>query len=276
MLRLVPGLSSCLFPGSSIARQDYDLLPRHCIAAVEIGCEHAGAALVEDSLQDRLAALVRGAQPPVHSLHAPYRSERDLSALDEERRQTAVSRTIEALELAVRLGAGVVVVHASEEPLAAGQRPHRLSQARKSLASLASEARELDLRLAVETMPPEWLPAGSAESSELVQGLDPQVVGFCLDTNHANLTGDLSEIIHALGPRLWNVHISDNDGLRQRHWLPLRGVIDWRAFMESLAAVRYEGPLIYELDPHPAGPGCGLEEIEENFARLEALIPAPG
>lgn len=78
-------------------------------------------------------------------------------------------------------------------------------------------AENLNLRLALEMMPPERLPADVAEALDMVEGLDPHMVAFCLDTNHANLTGDLPEIVHTLGPRFWNVHISDNDGLKERH-----------------------------------------------------------
>ena len=105
----------------------------------------------------------------------------------------------------------------------------------------------------------------------MVEGLDPEVVGFCLDTNHANLTGELADIVRALGSRIWNVHLSDNDGLRQKHWMPLKGVIDWEAFLAALPEIDYRGPLHYELDPHPAGPEQGLNEIRENFRQLVAL-----
>ena len=271
--RYVLGVSSCIFPEPPISEQEYVLLTRHQIAAVEIGYEHAGPALLDHSLYDKLVALVHSARPPVLSVHAPYEPDRDISLLDEERRLTAVGYAEEALELASRLGAKLVVIHGSQDPIPERERGYRLAQARKSLASLATKAEALNLRLALEMMPPEWLPAGVSEAFDMVQGLDPQVVGFCLDTNHANLTGDLSEIVHALGPRIWNVHLSDNDGLKQRHWMPFQGVIDWQAFMKALDEVNYNGPLIYELDPHAAGPEQGLQEVKENFDRLLALVP---
>lgn len=266
------GVSSGIFPGSAIAAAEYALFSRYHVVAVEIGYEHASAALADEFLRDHLITLVRSFDPPARSLHAPY-TDCDISVLDEERRQRAVIYLETVLELAVELKIDLVVVHASEEELAAHQRPARCAQARRSLASLTPKARALNLRLAVETMPPEWLPAGVSEAAELVRDLDPDTIGFCLDTNHANLTGDLPTIVRSLGSRLWNVHLSDNDGLRQQHWLPFQGIIDWQAFAESLIAVNYAAPLIYELDPHPAGPGRCLEEIEENFARLETLFP---
>jgi sugar phosphate isomerase/epimerase len=215
---------------------------------------------------------VQEAGLPVVALHAPYRPGRDLSLLDEEQRAGAVQRAEEALALGRRLGAGLVVLHASEEPIPEEQRPQRRERARRSLEHLQEEARCLDLRLAVETMPPEWIPARLEEVLELMEGLDPEVVGCCLDTNHSNLNGKLDEFASALGRRLWHVHLSDNDGRQQRHWMPTRGVIDWGAFLEALDKIEYSGLLVYELDPHPDGPERGLREIEENFAQLKKLL----
>ena len=271
--RFVLGVATSIFPGQSISEQEYGLLGQYAIASVEIGYEQGGPALLDPGLYDKLVALVQDAHPPVFSLHAPYRPYRDLSFLDEEIRLAAVRYAEEALELASLLGAKVVVIHGSQGTILPGTRSDRRAQARRSLSDLIPKANSLNLRLALEMMPPEWLPAGVDEALDMVKGLDPEVVGFCLDTNHANLTGDLSDIVHALAPRIWNVHLSDNDGLKQQHWMPFKGVIDWKALLEALADVNYTGPLHYELDPHPAGPEQGLREVEENFKRLLALVP---
>lgn len=272
--RFALGVASSIFPGPSISEQEYALLARHQIEAVEIGYEQAGPALLDRTLYDKLVAVVGHVPPPVFSLHAPYKPDRGLSLLDEGARLAAVDRAEEALELASRLGARWVVIHGSQGLTSASNRADRRAQARKSLAGLVPTAKMLNLRLALEMMPPEWLPAGVAEAFDMVEGLDPEVVGFCLDTNHANLTGDLSEITRALGPRILTVHISDNDGLKQQHWMPFKGVINWEAFMVALDEVGYSGPLTYELDPHPAGPEQGLQEVQENYERLVALAPA--
>lgn len=271
--RFFLGVSSSIFPAKTISSPAYKLLAHYGVAAVEIGYEKVGPALLDTSLQDKLVALVRDAHPPVVSLHAPYEPDRDISVLDEKQRLTAVRNTEKTLELADRLGANIVVVHGSQYPIAVGEREARRKQAHKSLDSLVEKGRALNLRLALEMMPPEWLPAGTSEAFDMVEGLDPNVIGFCLDTNHANLTGDLSEIVHALGSRIWIMHLSDNDGLKQQHWMPFQGVIDWEAFMAALVAVNYAGPLHYELDPHPSGPEKGLQEIEANFQRLLGFVP---
>lgn len=267
--QLTLGLSSGFFAGPLLRPRDWALCQAHSIATLEIGYEHSLPALQDTDLQQGLVDWVD--RDACSSLHAPYRPGRDLSLLAEDARLKAVQHTAEALVMARRLGARQVVIHASQEPIAPGQRGARLAAARRSLAALQQTARRESLRLLVETMPPAWIPADLDEAFALVAGLDDEWVGFCLDTNHANLNGDLVEIVQVLGRRLWSVHLSDNDGVDQRHWLPLKGVIDWRAFLAALHEIAYAGPLFYELDPHPEGPERGLAEIAANFAQLLAL-----
>lgn len=262
------GLSSGLFP-EKLRLRDWALCRAHGIAELELGYEHSLPALEDEARARELEALVGNVS--ITSLHAAYRPGRDMSVLDEDDRAAAVRRTTEALTLARKLGARQVVVHASQEPMGPGERGARLEAARRSLIALQDAARRASLRLLVETMPPAWIPADLDEAFALVEGLDESTVGFCLDTNHSNLQGDLGEIVRALGQRLWSVHLSDNDGVDQRHWLPMAGGIDWRAFLSALDEVSYAGPLFYELDPHPDGPERGLAEIEANFGRLLAL-----
>ena len=133
---------------------------------------------------------------------------------------------------------------------------------------MVEAARICELKIALELLSPEWIPAGAEEAAAMLHGLDPDVIGFCLDTNHANLTGDLSDIIGQIGPRLLSVHLSDNDGIQQRHWMPFEGVIDFAAVISALRSAKYCGPLVYELDPRPEGFDAGLRHIRDNFDRL--------
>lgn len=77
---------------------------------------------------------------------------------------------------------------------------------------------------------------------------DPQFC-FCLDTAHSLLTGHPSgEIIRALGTRyLHTLHLSDNDGIRDRHNLPYHGIQDWDDVTTALHDIGYDGLVDLEL-----------------------------
>jgi len=71
----------------------------------------------------------------------------------------------------------------------------------------------------------------------------------CLDTGHAMLTGggDPAKMVKTLGSRLKLLHIHDNDGKRDRHYVPYNGVVDWDAFVSALAEIGYNGILSLEI-----------------------------
>lgn len=205
------------------------------------------------------------------SIHVGFGGEWDLSQTDEARRRRAVDLAQGTFAAARELGASIAVVHSSAEPIPDEERALRLAQARKSLRELTEAARPLGLRLAVETLLRTCLSNTVRELFEIIGDLDPSVVGVCLDSNHANLREDLPDVVRALGNRLLTLHISDNDGLDEKHWLPGKGIIRWPEYIRALAKAEYRGAFVYEI-------GYGttndedlvkeLLEIKENFANL--------
>jgi sugar phosphate isomerase/epimerase len=102
----------------------------------------------------------------------------------------------------------------------------------------------------------------------IIGDLDPNGVGACLDVNHANLRENPADTVRWLGHRLLTLHISDNDGVDERHWMPGRGVINWLEFLGALEDSAYSGTLVYETTP-VNGPGVNaLNAVRENFAGL--------
>ena len=261
------GLCSC------VASQDTTLaeLLTHArdagVAAVEIGYERSAPALADKVLRRQLIEASRGHDGLLRSLHAPYTPDRDLSSLDEAGRRLAVSNNLLALQLTRDLDMGIMVLHASEDPISEGLRPQRIDSALNSLRQLQEEARRMSVRLAVETMPPEWLPAGLDEVAAFADALDPEVVGFCFDINHSNLNADPVAYIDRFGSRIIAVHASDNDGIRQRHWIPGEGIIDWGGFAAALRRNDVQAPPMYEVEPETEL-AESIPMLRANFERL--------
>lgn len=85
-----------------------------------------------------------------------------------------------------------------------------------------------------------------------------EVLGFCLDTGHANLVGlDMESFIQTLGTRLKVLHIHDNDGVSDLHQIPFtftktrenRTSTDWAGFLNGLASISYSHVLSFETAP---------------------------
>ena len=98
----------------------------------------------------------------------------------------ALAATARNLRLAAALGAPLVVVHPSAEPIADAERAARLDGARRSLEALARVAAPAGVRVAVECLPRSCLGHTAAELLSLVGPLDA-AAGVCLDVNHLNL-----------------------------------------------------------------------------------------
>lgn len=77
---------------------------------------------------------------------------------------------------------------------------------------------------------------------------DPQHVGACYDFGHANLVGGFHrQNLNILGKRVKAIHVQDNQGLADDHFLPFHGNTDWKEAMSALADIDYEGDMTFEI-----------------------------
>lgn len=85
-----------------------------------------------------------------------------------------------------------------------------------------------------------------------------EVLGFCLDTGHANIAGiDLERFMTILGKRIKVLHIHDNDGERDLHQMPFtftktrenKPSTDWDGFLRALKKADFQGVLNFETAP---------------------------
>ena len=147
----------------------------------------------------------------------------------------------------------------------------RMDLSKASIAALAAKARGAGCRIAIELLPRTCLGRSAEELLSLLDGVDAETAGVCLDTNH--LMGRFASLpneVQRLGPRLFTLHCSDYDGVDERHWPPLRGVIGWGAFLASLRASGCSGPILYEATLDGQTPAERLACLEANFAQLMA------
>ena len=84
----------------------------------------------------------------------------------------------------------------------------------------------------------------------------------CVDVNHFYFEKPEDAILK-YGNRIGTIHISDYDFVRERHWLPKEGKIDWNKVLGALKAVNYQGVFNYELlDRYTA------EQAKANYIEL--------
>ena len=212
----------------------------------------------------------------INSVHAPFSSEVDISRLDDGGQEFSIQQISKAIIMTERLGADLVVLHGSSEPIGENERDKRIAKGKSSLDILSKQAESAGVRLALELLPRTCLGNTADELQILLADLSPNVAGFCLDANHPADHNQLPSIVKQLGERIITLHISDYDGIDEKHWMPFKGVVDWAKFTNALDGIGYSGAFIYETNAEGNSVKERLENIQSNFDLiLEAALKKP-
>jgi len=118
------------------------------------------------------------------------------------------------------------------------------------LRPVVQRAAELGVRLSLENG---WNLDQMQYVLRLIEALDVENVGICVDTGHAAL-GDLGPVraVRLAGERLVSTHLQDNYGQVDDHLPPGSGEIDWPELFVALREVGYQGVLMLELTDNAA------------------------
>jgi sugar phosphate isomerase/epimerase len=134
-------------------------------------------------------------------------------------------------------------------------------------------------QLALECLPRTCLGNTADELLQIVSAVGNDL-GVCFDSNHL-LKEKPEEFVAKTGSRIVTVHLSDFDGVDERHWLPGTGIINWTEVVSELVKSGYQGPFMFEASKHkPESDGTvnpaklttpelysSFEQIRENFLK---------
>ncbi|MBC7289294.1 MAG: sugar phosphate isomerase/epimerase [Armatimonadetes bacterium] len=183
-----------------------------------------------------------------------------------EREKTLAEKAL-CIRLAERLGVKIMVYHVASYDsavYAAGVPADLLRAEAAVLAELSRQASDVGIRIAVE----------NGESVAvmnyliaLVNEVDSEALGICVDTGHAAL-GDLgpARAIRMAADKLYSLHLQDNWGGADHHLPPGCGKIDWCEVAQALAEVNYRGVLMAECTDSPLGHRPYHKELELRIA----------
>ena len=161
-------------------------------------------------------------------------------------------------------GGELLVVHIGDWSDRAEESSALIGQIRKSIDAIACECEKRALRLAIENI----TPYTTEQLADVMGQFDPNLVGACLDTGHANLNDDVVAAVRRLGKRIFSMHIADNPGDEDAHTIPGQGTIDWPGFAKATAEVGFAGPFVLELRNY----GDALETIVEGREALQNIL----
>lgn len=188
----------------------------------------------------------------VVSMHMPTNGV-DISLIEEYDRVWSV-REVEKTALALlRLGGGILVVHPGSEIEDEKTRKARREKSEQSLEEILKFCEHWGIKIALENTLPGKTGDSIHEILEIVKKFNSKNLGICLDTGHCNITSSIYsnsgvvECLPEIKDYLCHLHIHDNLAKSDDHYLPFKGNIDWKKFVEGLKEIDYQGVFMFEL-----------------------------
>jgi sugar phosphate isomerase/epimerase len=250
-------------PTSKVVLSTASVYPESTTAAFEIaaklGFDGLEVMVSTDAVSQDVSTLQRLSdyhQVPVVAIHSPC-----LLITQRVWGSEPWGKLRTAQRAAETLGADIVVVH----PPFRWQREY----AKGFVAGVGAMSEETDVRFAVENMFP-WR-ARNRQVQAYLPDHDPTDEDYSavtLDLSHTAVSGDdAMAMARLLGPRLAHVHLGDGTGAaRDEHLIPGRGTQPCAELLEHLAATRYTGHIVLEVNTRRAA-----NRVERETDLAEAL-----
>jgi sugar phosphate isomerase/epimerase len=184
-----------------------------------------------------MPAIVRESGLFLEYAHAPYGDANDF--WDEAKSPGLEARMRGYIDYCAEQGIGTLVMHLTKGYRIKEANAHGIAVLRR----LAARAAERGVRVALENTKQN----GVLDSVFLA--IPDGSLGLCFDSSHDNLySGQKFAMMERYHERLLCLHLSDNAGRADDHWLPLEGAIDWAAFVKRFPR-DYRGVINLEIVP---------------------------
>ena len=120
---------------------------------------------------------------------------------------------------------------------------------REFFGRLCEVAKEYGVVINLENMPfLKQCLARPEDTLAFVKEMNTPYMRMCLDTGHCLVWGIRpGDAVRLIGKEyLYTLHVHDNDGVKDLHWLPGTGVGDWADFTAALREIGFDGTLSLE------------------------------
>jgi sugar phosphate isomerase/epimerase len=145
-----------------------------------------------------------------------------------------------------------------------------------TLPRIEKFVKQYDIRFAIHNHGPEDKTFPSPlDVLKAVKDMDPRM-GCCIDVGHSVRAGtDVVEAIHAIGPRLHNMHIKDLASFTEKESQVAvgQGKMPLREIFEALIKTKYAGWVDLEYEIHGDDPMPG---VTESFAHMRGVLAGMG
>lgn len=146
----------------------------------------------------------------------------------------------------------------------------------QTLPLVEKYAKQYDIKVAIHNHGPEdklW--PSPLDILKDIQGMDARI-GCCIDVGHTVRAGtDVVKAVHAVGPRLFNMHMKDLTDFHDKGSQVAvgDGKMPVREIFAALAAIRYPGYVDLEYEVHADDPIPG---VTKSFAYMRGVLTGMG
>lgn len=242
---------------------DYNLADTEVAPYTLNGQEFAAYLLAEK-------ALVTDAGIEISQIHGPWRWPPEDSTV--ENRAERMEKMKTSIRATALLGCSNWVVHPimpfGIEDIGTGKEQETWDMNLAFMQELLDTAKEYDVTICLENMPMTKFSLGAPKDIlRFVKEIDDSHFRICLDTGHVSVFPGLSpaNALRELGEYVRVLHVHDNDGQYDRHWIPGNGVIDWTDFGKALKESKYQG--VFSLETVPAAV-LPIPEAEKDYVDM--------
>ena len=199
------------------------------------------------------------------TVHLPQKGSCDLSQPDENLRQSAVENQKAVARHVFPLRPEVLVLHPCAGDVQEEKNPERTQALIKSLTEFCPYAKSLGMKVAVENLT-NGMVQTSDDLLEIMEAVGDNV-GICFDVNHL-LKEPHRDFIRKAGKHIITMHVSDNDGIQERHFMPGDGVINWKELFQELENIGYRETMIVECGRVKAEFPQSVPELCEKWKKI--------
>lgn len=210
-----------------------------------------------------------------YQTHPPYRRGNIEAYPDAAKEKFYWDMMFRSLEITARIGAKWAIMHVVNDEAEPENWELQLAKNHRHYDKIVDRAAQLGIGIAFENMVQGKMAVhrfGSLpeEMNALIDSYGCDHVGICWDFGHGNtaIPNRHPEGIRMLGDRLKCVHIDDNLGVIDDHFIPFRGNIRWEEVMPVLKEINFPGVLNLELCITDRLP----DELKDEAVRFTASI----
>ena len=225
----------------------------------------------------RQRQLIEQAGLHVYQVHGPWQyPPTNTTAEQQADWADKVARSIRG---AHALGCRYLVMHPIM-PYFGTQEPEPGAHLRQNIAffsRLIPVAAQNDVEICIENMPfADQSTSAPVGTLELIKALQSPYCRMCLDTGHCAVLGiSPADAVREIGREYLRVlHVHDNDGHGDCHWIPYTGVINWSDFSRALEEIGFSGVLSLETGIRASQhtPPHIREQMEHTLAEIARTI----